>query len=171
MVNEVQRKCKGCWGDYSLNNPTNPFVLFKILLSLSLKDRDLTSQNCMYVFVRVHVRTLGLGAHFGLATPPAVHLPATRTLSPGVKMAWTTKKRERRFKSAWLLPAPKQEEKSEKMTDEELDEGGRETPPTWKHWEGKHVNRIICLHFWSQMTKLYFTLRAHHNIPQTTGNQ
>lgn len=96
MVNEVQRKCKGG----ILNYRTNPFLLFKILLLIFTALR-MTSQNCMYVFVRVHVHTLGLGAHFGLATPPAVHLPAARTLSPGVKMAW---KRNKRFKSACLLP-------------------------------------------------------------------
>lgn len=44
----------------------------------------------MYVHVNVNVHVHTLGAHFGLAAPSAVQLPAARTLSPGVKMAWTT---------------------------------------------------------------------------------
>lgn len=70
----------------------------------------------------MHVLTLGLRAHFGLATPPAVHLPAARTLSPGVQVAWMAKERKR-IEISVLISNPKQEENSEKKTDGELDEG------------------------------------------------
>lgn len=95
--------------------PHIPSPSFEILLIVFRCSADLllvTPQTCTCVFVSAHVRTLGLGAHFGLAAPPAVHLPAARALSPGVEMAWGGKKERpwRRWKISALTPNPQRGE-------------------------------------------------------------
>lgn len=84
----------------------------------------------------VHVRTLGLGDHFGATAPPAVRQWSTgrpraaRTLPPGTNATWTPQKRTRtsgfntQTDSMHLPPALDRSRRLKRQTDEDLDEGG-----------------------------------------------
>lgn len=99
--------------------------------------------------IDVCVHTLGLGDHFGPTPPPAVHhwgagTPprVARTLSPGTNTTWTTKTRMGRSRESALIHRLQQCVWTGvvwRQTDEDLDEGGWQTPP--KHSRGETYQR------------------------------